>query len=127
MNFHVLKKFLCLIIPLFIIFCAVYSFGIFDGFFIKNVSEKNYELGDFTYTGKLKDGKFIEIGEIHLNNGAKYTGNFKDGRVNGTFLYDNGGNCILDGTFKNGVFLDGKLITDENKILRIWRNGKQVN
>ena len=56
-----IKKYYPTMIVLIILLCSFYSLGVFDVYFIENVCEKKYELGDFSYTGELKDGKFEEF------------------------------------------------------------------
>ena len=105
------------LVLIFICLCSIYSFGAFNIYFIKNSNEKSYECGEFTYTGKLLDGKFHADGVITLKNGATYTGSFENGDFRGTFTYSNGNNFLMKGIFENGNVLEGELTIDAGKIL----------
>ena len=81
--------------------CATYSLGVFDICFLKSVTEKNYNLGEFLYTGELLHGKFQNNGIIKLNDGSVYSGKFKNGRLFGDFTYHSKNNWSVCGIFEN--------------------------
>lgn len=101
-----------LIILASIIFCELYSLGVFDIYFIKNINEKNYSLGDFSYTGSLLDGKFHGEGKILFSDGNVYSGIFKKGKFSGTFSYLDKDNNSLEGVFENNKVVEGSLSTN---------------
>ena len=124
MLFNLLKKkqYLYYIFMIFIFLCASYSLGLFDKCFVKSVADKNYDLGDFSYTGKILDGKFEGEGKIILKDGSFYDGLFKDGVFNGDFTYKSVDNWSLKGIFEKGDIINGELIADNGKALLMENN-----
>ena len=102
-DLHVCKKvsFLILIVLLFL--SGLYALGIFDAYLARNVHEKSYETGGFSYTGKLLDGKFSGEGEIISDDGLKCVGNFKAGAFSGKF------SCTYEGCDIKGIFKDDNI------------------
>ncbi len=93
--------------------CAMYSLGVFDIYFLKSVTEKNYNLGEFLYTGELLHGKFQNNGIIKLNDGSVYFGKFKNGGMFGDFTYYSKNNWSMCGIFENGDVVTVNLTTDQ--------------
>ena len=61
------------------------------------------------YNGDFKKGKKCGQGELNMINGNKYIGIFKNDKFNGKGkLFDNKGNVIQEGTFKDGIFVPPK-------------------
>lgn len=55
------------------------------------------------YQGNYKKGVKCGYGEMKWPNGKKFQGEWKDGKQNGRgALYDNKGECVFDGDWKNG-------------------------
>ena len=102
-----IKKYYPVFIVVLVFVCAIYSLGLMDEYFMEDVYCKNYELGDFSYTGHLKNGKFEKDGLISLSNEAKFWGQFKDGDLIGRFVYIDSDMLCFTGTFKDGVIVDG--------------------
>lgn len=95
----------------------MYSLGVFDTHFLKNVTEKNYEAGSFLYTGELLNGKFQNKGIVKFDDGSTYTGIFKNGDLYGDFTYSSdNNNYTVSGTFKNGKIIKAALKTDSYKV-----------
>ena len=116
----------CPSVIVFIIFlCSFYSLGGFDIYFIEDVCEKKYELGDFSYTGNLKDGKFENTGVIYLADGSKFFGQFKNGNFSGNFVYINKDMLSFCGTFKDDVIVDGIFSDEQGKA--IIKNNNDVD
>lgn len=102
-NLRVCKKvsFSILIVLLFL--SGLYALGVFDTYLARNVHEKSYETGGFSYTGKLLDGKFTGEGEISLDDGLKCVGNFKAGTFSDEFF------CTYEGCDIKGIFMDDNI------------------
>ena len=95
--------------------CSAYSLGVFDVCFLKNVTEKNYNLGEFLYTGELLNGKFENNGVIKFNDGTTYIGEFKNGGLFGDFTYCGQNDWSICGKFENGNFIKANLTTNQYK------------
>ena len=119
------KKYYPTMIILIILLCAFYSLGGFDIYFIEDVCEKKYELGDFTYTGQLKDGKFDNMGVICLDDGSKFFGQFRNGNFSGNFVYVNKDMLSFYGTFKDDTIVDGIFTNERGKA--IIKNDDNIN
>ena len=109
------KKLIFAMLLLFVALCAIYSLGFLDEIFVKDISDVRYEMGDFTYTGSILDGKFEKNGKVVLNDGTEYIGNFKNGIFDGYFTYKNKNGCSLNGTLKKGYVVEGELTTKSGK------------
>ena len=119
------KKYYPTLVILAVVLCSFYSLGIFDIYFIEDVSEKKYELGDFSYTGKLKDGKFEDTGVIYLEDGAKFFGQFRNGNFSGNFVYVNKDMLSFYGTFTDDTIVDGIYSNEKGKA--VIKNDNKVN
>ena len=107
--------------------CAMYSLGIFNFYFLKSVIEKNYNSGEFLYTGDLLYGKFQNNGIIKLNDGSIYSGNFKNGGLFENFTYHSHNNWSVDGIFENGNLIQLNLKTNQYKASANQKNGWRMN
>ena len=97
--------------------CCMYSLGVFDTHFLKNVTEKNYEAGSFSYTGELLNGKFQHKGTIKLDDGSTYDGIFKNGDFCGGFTYSSdNNNYVVSGAFEKGKIVKADLKIENYKV-----------
>ena len=78
--------------------------------------------GGAKYVGEFKEGKRTGQGTITYVRGNKHMGEFKDGKVDGKGIFYNANGSI----YESGIFKDGKLVTsqyiDPNSFTRITRN-----
>lgn len=93
-----------------------YSFGVFDVFLMEYVNDREYELGGFTYTGNIVDGKFESKGIITVDNHAQYVGEFDKGKFDGFFTYSDNDNFRIYGVFVDDNIIGGGVNTAEGKI-----------
>ncbi|MBP5427398.1 MAG: hypothetical protein J6Y29_05885 [Clostridiales bacterium] len=90
----------------FISICSLYAFGLFDSIYMEYVENKRYELGGFTYTGNLVDGKFQNKGIITLGD-KMCVGEFKKGKFDGFFTYSDNNDFLMYGVYQDGDIVGG--------------------
>jgi len=100
------------VIIAFIVLSACYSLGIFNSGDAAQVMSREYSLGNFTYSGGLRDGLFNGIGTIDFQNGESYTGGFAGGQFDGKGAFTHTGanpdqDWRFDGDFQNGQISEG--------------------
>ena len=91
---------------------GVYAAGVFDNNGPRYTDQMEYDEGDFSFSGYLKDGYFDGHGMITFQNGDAYYGGFAEGRFDGeaTYLYSGEGgddSWRFDGIFESGQILSG--------------------
>lgn len=107
---------------IFIFVCWAYSFGALDMFLMRYVEYKEYELGGFTYTGNILDGKFQNKGIITIGNRAQYVGEFDKGKFDGFFTYSDNDNFRIYGVYVDSDIIGGGINTKNGKISIIEDN-----
>lgn|GEM_PF-1136830 len=95
-----------------VVLLGVYATGVFDVDKPRYTEQLEYDEGDFSFSGYLKDGYFDGHGAITFQNGDMYYGGFKEGRFDGeaTYIYFGEGgedSWRFDGIFENGKILSG--------------------
>ena len=119
---HFVNMLYLIVFFIFIFSCWSYSFGVFDMFFMEYVENKRYDLGDFTYTGNIIEGKFQNKGIITVKNRAQYVGEFDKGKFDGFFTYSDNDNFRIYGVFVDDNIVGGVINIPEGKISIIENN-----
>lgn len=107
---------------IFVFICWAYSFGALDTFLMKYVEYKEYELGNFTYTGNIIDGRFQNKGTITIGNRAQYIGEFNKGKFEGFFTYSDNDNFRIHGVYVDNNIISGGINIRSGKISIIEDN-----
>ena len=89
-------------------FLGLYATDVIGGDSISRVDEKEFDSGDFTFSGGIKNGLFDAYGSIAFDNGDIYNGDFTDGRFNGWGDYRHNDNSHKNEWRFNGIFEDGQ-------------------
>lgn len=110
---YITYAFICI----FILSSALYSFGAFDIFLRKKLTDEKYDLGDFTFSGQTLSGKFNGMGEINFIDGSTYKGNFKNGCFDGEGVFEGHDDWTLSGIFDKGDISSGDLKLNGGKSL----------
>ncbi|MBP8626905.1 MAG: hypothetical protein KBE27_05910 [Syntrophorhabdaceae bacterium] len=82
------------------------------------------------YSGDFKEGKYHGRGTCTFPNGAKYVGQWRDGKMNGKGVYTLSKKSRYVGDFKDGMFHGyGTLYSEDGKVVYKgkWVNDRPVN
>ena len=92
-----------------IVFLGFYAMGVFDGDGVTYVGDLEDSLGEFTFSGGMKNGLFSGSGTIELKNGGVFIGEFDNGRFSGDGAYYHSGAETVDDWHFDGVFDSGRV------------------
>ena len=87
---------------------AIFAMGVFDGDGRGLVSDVEYELGGFSFSGGVKDGLFSGQGAVSLHDGDIFEGGFDEGRFSGEGTYYSSGATGTDSWYFSGAFQNGQ-------------------
>lgn len=110
--YYGMKNFFSFLFIAGIILSACYALGIMGDEHTAHADNKEYAVGGFAFSGRIKDGRFDGDSSLDFQNGGKYNGHFKDGRFNGGGIFSGpSDDWSFDGVFDNGKINKGTFYT----------------
>ena len=115
-----------------IVVLGFYAMGMFDSNDVLYVNDLDYSIGEFSFTGCMKDGLFSGPGTVTLKNGDVFTGDFNKGRFSGDGAYSfsgaaGTGSWRFDGVFDNGRVSSGVFYSADGSMVTVSRNSTSVS